>query len=144
MSAVDFIRSQIARARQDFKAAQVLADWIGSEAEPVPKNLASARAMQCINCPGRHNKFDHRRLEPAIAETIRVQESMRRHIKLETPQDGRLHSCLDTTAKYLVHDHSVFLVVWARYAGQMLIVTPWARHRAGPDQNLTQITRDCR
>jgi drug/metabolite transporter (DMT)-like permease len=39
---------------------------------------------------------------------------------------------LDTTAKYLVRDHSVFLVVWARYAGQMLIVTPWAWHRAGP------------
>ncbi len=29
-------------------------------------------------------------------------------------------------------DHSLFLVVWARYAGQMLVVTPFARHRAGP------------
>ena len=40
---------------------------------------------------------------------------------------------LDTTAKYLVRDHSVFLVVWARYFGQMLVVTPFARHRAGKD-----------
>ena len=40
---------------------------------------------------------------------------------------------LDATAKYLVRDHSVFLVVWARYAGQMLVVTPFARHRAGKD-----------
>jgi drug/metabolite transporter (DMT)-like permease len=40
---------------------------------------------------------------------------------------------LDATAKYLVRDHSVFLVVWARYAGQMLVVTPFARHRAGRD-----------
>lgn len=40
---------------------------------------------------------------------------------------------LDATAKYLVRDHSVFLVVWARYAGQMLVVTPFARHRAGSD-----------
>lgn len=39
---------------------------------------------------------------------------------------------LDATAKYLVRDHSLFLVVWARYAGQMLVVTPWAWHRAGP------------
>ena len=38
---------------------------------------------------------------------------------------------LDATAKYLVRDHSLFLVVWARYAGQMLVVTPWAWHRAG-------------
>jgi len=41
-------------------------------------------------------------------------------------------TALDTTAKYLVRDHSLFLVVWARYIGQMLVVTPFARHRAGP------------
>jgi drug/metabolite transporter (DMT)-like permease len=38
---------------------------------------------------------------------------------------------LDTTAKYLVRDHSLFLVVWARYMGQMLIVAPVAWHRSG-------------
>ena len=41
-------------------------------------------------------------------------------------------TALDTTAKYLVRDHSLFLVVWARYVGQMLVVTPFARHRGGP------------
>ena len=46
---------------------------------------------------------------------------------------GLLLTSLDTTAKYLVRDHSVFLVVWARYVGQMLVVTPFARHRAGRD-----------
>lgn len=45
---------------------------------------------------------------------------------------GMVLSLLDTTAKYLVQDHSLFLVVWARYAGQMAIVTPISRHRAGP------------
>jgi len=45
---------------------------------------------------------------------------------------GVLLTALDTTAKYLVRDTSLFLVVWARYAGQMLVVTPFARHRAGP------------
>ncbi len=45
---------------------------------------------------------------------------------------GVLLALLDTTAKYVVRDHSLFLVVWARYAGQMAIVTPFARHRAGP------------
>jgi drug/metabolite transporter (DMT)-like permease len=38
---------------------------------------------------------------------------------------------LDTTAKYLVRDHSLFIVVWARYVGQMLIVAPFAWHRSG-------------
>lgn len=40
-------------------------------------------------------------------------------------------STLDVTAKYLVQDHSLFLVVWARYAGQMIVVTPFAWHRVG-------------
>ena len=45
---------------------------------------------------------------------------------------GLCLSGLDATAKYLVRDHSLLLVVWARYAGQMLFVTPFAWHRAGP------------
>lgn len=45
---------------------------------------------------------------------------------------GLCLSSLDATAKYMVQDHSLFLVVWARYAGQMLVVTPFAWHRAGP------------
>jgi drug/metabolite transporter (DMT)-like permease len=45
---------------------------------------------------------------------------------------GLCLSSLDATGKYLVRDHSLLLVVWARYAGQMLVVTPFALHRAGP------------
>jgi len=44
---------------------------------------------------------------------------------------GLCLSSLDTTAKYLVRDHSLLLVLWARYAGQTLVVTPFAWHRAG-------------
>ena len=45
---------------------------------------------------------------------------------------GLCLSSLDATAKYLVRDHALFLVVWARYAGQMLVVTPFAWQRSGP------------
>jgi len=38
---------------------------------------------------------------------------------------------LDATAKYLVRDHTLFVVVWARYLGQMVVVTPIAWHRGG-------------
>jgi drug/metabolite transporter (DMT)-like permease len=41
-------------------------------------------------------------------------------------------SALDATAKYLVRDHALWVVVWARYAGQMVVVTPFAWHRGGP------------
>jgi len=44
---------------------------------------------------------------------------------------GLCLSSLDATAKYLVHDNALFLVVWARYAGQMLVATPFAWHRGG-------------
>jgi len=44
---------------------------------------------------------------------------------------GVFFSTLDATAKYLVQDHTLFVVVWARYAGQMLVTTPIAWHRGG-------------
>lgn len=44
---------------------------------------------------------------------------------------GLFFSTLDATAKYLVQDHTLFVVVWARYAGQMLITTPIAWTRGG-------------
>ena len=44
---------------------------------------------------------------------------------------GLCLSSLDATAKYLVRDHALFLVVWARYAGQMLVATPFAWQRGG-------------
>jgi drug/metabolite transporter (DMT)-like permease len=40
-------------------------------------------------------------------------------------------SSLDTTAKVLVQTHALFLVVWARYVGQMVVVTPFVWHHAG-------------
>ena len=46
---------------------------------------------------------------------------------------GLCLSSLDATAKYLVRDHPLLLVVWARYAGQMIVVTPFAWNRAGRD-----------
>jgi drug/metabolite transporter (DMT)-like permease len=45
---------------------------------------------------------------------------------------GLCFSTLDATAKWLVQDHTLFIVVWARYAGQMLVATPIAWHRGGP------------
>jgi drug/metabolite transporter (DMT)-like permease len=45
---------------------------------------------------------------------------------------GVFFSSLDALAKYLIRDHALLLVVWARYAGQMLVSTPIAWHRGGP------------
>ena len=45
---------------------------------------------------------------------------------------GLCLSSLDATGKYLVRDHALLVVVWARYAGQLLVTTPFAWQRAGP------------
>jgi drug/metabolite transporter (DMT)-like permease len=45
---------------------------------------------------------------------------------------GYFLSTLDASAKWLLREHSLFLVIWARYAGQMLVVTPFARAGGGP------------
>lgn len=44
---------------------------------------------------------------------------------------GFFLSTLDASAKWLLREHSLFLVIWARYAGQMLVVTPFARAGGG-------------
>jgi len=46
---------------------------------------------------------------------------------------GLCFSTLDATAKFLVQEHTLFLVVWARYAGQMVVTTPIAWHRGGAE-----------
>lgn len=45
---------------------------------------------------------------------------------------GVLFSTLDATAKYLIREHTLLLIVWARYAGQMLVTTPIAWRMGGP------------
>jgi drug/metabolite transporter (DMT)-like permease len=44
---------------------------------------------------------------------------------------GLCLSSLDAAAKWLVRDHPLWLIVWARYAGQMVVVTPFAWQRTG-------------
>ena len=44
---------------------------------------------------------------------------------------GLCLSSLDAAAKWLVRDHALWLIVWARYAGQMIVVTPFAWQRTG-------------
>ncbi len=44
---------------------------------------------------------------------------------------GFFLASLDATAKWLLREHSLLLVIWARYAGQMLVVTPYALAAGG-------------
>lgn len=61
-----------------------------------------------------------------------MQDPMRRALLLIVFA-GMCFATLDATAKYMVRDHALFLVVWARYAGQMVVSTPVAWRRGGND-----------
>ena len=45
---------------------------------------------------------------------------------------GFFLSSLDATAKTLVRDYPLWWLVWARYAGHVLVVVPLAWHKVGP------------
>jgi drug/metabolite transporter (DMT)-like permease len=78
-----------------------------------------------------------------VARTIAAPTPISRTITALTPISPLRHalplyllagvclSSLDATAKFLVQDHPLLLVVWARYFGQMAVVTPFAWHRGG-------------
>ena len=66
----------------------------------------------------------------AIVLAMEGQHALRRSLPLVLAA-GLCFSTLDATAKWLVQDHSLFAVVWARYAGQMVVATPIAWQRGG-------------
>lgn len=45
---------------------------------------------------------------------------------------GLCFACLDATTKWLVREHALLLVLWARFVGQTLVAVPYAWRRRGP------------
>jgi drug/metabolite transporter (DMT)-like permease len=45
---------------------------------------------------------------------------------------GLFFAGLDATTKWLVRDHALFLVLWARFMGQTLVAASYARRQRGP------------
>lgn len=80
----------IDRIKADANAARILTEWIGSGGDPVPKDVAYARAETCIACP--HNQ-PGAVLESSVAEAIREQDALRRGHRLTLSNEGHLKSC---------------------------------------------------
>lgn len=80
----------IDRIKADANAARILTEWIGSGGDPVPKDVAYARAETCIACP--HNQ-PGAAFEAGVAEAIREQDALRRGHRLTLSNEGKLKSC---------------------------------------------------
>src|SRR5262249_59885346 len=103
---------------------------------PAATDIRRRRPRKALQAPRREAR---RRREaawegPLLAFTCIVRGMDREHpLRLALTLillSGLFFSSLDATAKYLVRDHTLFVVVWARYAGQMVVTTPIAWHRA--------------
>ncbi len=84
------LMSLIQRIRNDINGARILADWVGSGAEPVSHELAQARANVCATCPLNQRG---RELEAGIANVILEQERIRTQIGTKLPNEAKLKSC---------------------------------------------------
>ncbi len=78
----------------------LLIDWLGDGMEPVPIELATARARVCATsgpggeaCPFNRPATGLQKLSSAAAEDIRQLMETRKDLKLETPHDAALHTC---------------------------------------------------
>ena len=84
------------RIQQDIEGAKVLKDWMGDGMAPVPREQAEARAAICELCP--KNKKEkwwnlHQYLRDKIAEAIRYQIEMKKHLKMTLPNEDELGTC---------------------------------------------------
>lgn len=83
----------LSSAQNVVAGAKTLADWIGSGAEPVSREQATARAAICVKCPvmakGDLGNFFTR----AAAEIIRMQIETAQDLELNTKYDKELGVC---------------------------------------------------
>lgn len=78
------------RSAQVSDGIQILKDWLGEGAQPVPPDIAQSRADICLRC-----KFNVSGFKPiaAIAEIIRQQVEKKRELKLTVTGEESLNTC---------------------------------------------------
>lgn len=80
--------------RATARGAAILKDWLGSGGEPVAPEVASARAAVCMCCPMNDEGSWWEKVKSKIADAIREHLAVKRALKLTTPFDSRLGTCL--------------------------------------------------
>jgi hypothetical protein len=77
------------------QAAHVMDEWFGVGGEPVDPELASKRANICFSCP--NNAPDDswwKKSKSVAAGVIKNHIGLKHSMRLSTPRDGDIHSCL--------------------------------------------------
>lgn len=84
------VQAALKRSQQVASGIQILKDWLGDGAVPVPATLSQDRTDVCLNC-----KFNVPGFKPvaAIAEAIRLQVEKKNELKLSVKGEADLHTC---------------------------------------------------
>lgn len=80
----------VARGRQLFNGANVLADWLGDGLKPVSPEEAQNRANICKGCPRNNPGF---KPVETIAAIIRAWSEKKNELRLEVIGEDKLHTC---------------------------------------------------
>lgn len=72
---------------------QVLLDWLGAGAQPVPAALSEARAKKCIGCPKHRKQHWHEWAAITVAETLKAQLGIKNDSEFKTSVDDKLMTC---------------------------------------------------
>lgn len=78
------------RARKIAGGIEVIADWLGGDAELVDQNLANRRALLCSSCP--ENKRGMK-LIASVASAIKRYAEVKNRLGIATESDDRLGQC---------------------------------------------------
>lgn len=71
----------------------LLIDWLGSTAKPVPHQLATDRAVICLNCPENHSKDWSAVFTQSVSERLHQQLEVKNEMELRTEHDNKLGVC---------------------------------------------------
>ncbi len=93
------VAAVVGRAVSAFKAyrdgTNVLREWFGAGAVPVPRAVAVSRSQVCYLNPDKKCEFNTPGFEPAeiVSEVIRQQAEKKNELSLNVPNEESLHTC---------------------------------------------------
>jgi len=95
----------VARVENAAAGIGVVLDWLGDSLEPVPQELAEARAAVCAECPQNGRPDFIQRLEGWAASGVKELLELKNGMELKTSKDDQLHHCqiCDCALKLKVH-----------------------------------------
>lgn len=84
----------VANLKKTAAGIGLIREWLGDGLRPVEQSLANKRAEVCVKCPLNQEGGFWEKLDAAGAEEVKKMVAIKNDMKLETPLDSQLKSCV--------------------------------------------------